>query len=161
MFMKIKNILKLIIAIAICQLIGNIGTIFTISAISTWYVTLQKPSFTPPNWLFGPVWTTLFTLIGISLYLVWNKGLENKNVKSSIFIFFLQLVLNVFWSFLFFGLKFPFYAFIEIIILWIAIAVTIFKFYNVSKKAGLIIIPYLVWVSVALALNYYVWILNP
>jgi len=159
--MKIKNILKLIIAIAICQLIGNIGTIFTISAISTWYVTLQKPSFTPPNWLFGPVWTTLFTLIGISLYLVWNKGLENKNVKSSIFIFFLQLVLNVFWSFLFFGLKFPFYAFIEIIILWIAIAVTIFKFYNVSKKAGLIIIPYLVWVSVALALNYYVWILNP
>ena len=159
--MKIKDILKLIIAIAICQVIGNIGTIFTISAISTWYVTLQKPSFTPPNWLFGPVWTTLFTLMGISLYLVWNKGLENKNVKSSVFIFFLQLVLNVFWSFLFFGLKFPFYAFIEIIILWITIAVTIFKFYNVSKKAGLIIIPYLVWVSVALALNYYVWILNP
>ncbi len=159
--MKIKNIVKLIVSIVICQLAGVIGSLFTIPSISIWYSTIQKPSFTPPNWLFAPVWITLFTLMGISLYLVWNKGLKNKEEKLSLFIFFVQLVLNSFWSILFFGLKSPFFAFIEIIILWIAIAVTIFKFYKISKYAGLILIPYIVWVSIALTLNYYVWMLNP
>jgi tryptophan-rich sensory protein len=159
--MKIKKIVKLIFAIVICQLSGVIGSFFTISSIPTWYATIQKPFFTPPNWLFGPVWITLFTLMGISLHLVWDKGLENKEVKSSLIIFFVQLILNALWSILFFGLKSPFYAFIEIIVLWIAIAVTIFKFYKISKSAGLVLLPYIVWVSIALTLNFYVWILNP
>ena len=159
--MKIKSIFKLIVAIVICQLAGIVGSLFTTPAISTWYVTIQKPSFTPPNWLFGPIWITLFTLMGISLYLVWKKDLKNKDVKSSLFIFFVQLVLNSLWSILFFGLRSPFYAFIEIIILWVAIAITIIKCYKISKMAGLILLPYIVWVSIALTLNFYVLILNP
>ena len=158
--MKTKNISKLIIAIIICQSAGIIGSLFTTPSISTWYDTIQKPTFTPPNWVFGPVWITLFTLMGISLYLVWEKGLRNKNVKSSLFVFFIQLALNSLWSILFFGLQSPFYAFVEIIILWAAIAVTIIKFYKISRKAGLILVPYIIWVSVALMLNYYVWVLN-
>lgn len=158
--MKTKNISKLIIAIIICQSAGIIGSLFTTPSISTWYDAIQKPTFTPPNWVFGPVWITLFTLMGISLYLVWEKGLRSKNVKSSLFIFFLQLVLNSLWSILFFGLQSPFYAFVEIIILWATIAVTIIKFYKISRKAGLILVPYIMWVSVALMLNYYVWVLN-
>ena len=159
--MKIKNIAKLIVAIVVCQVAGTIGSVFTFSSIPIWYATINKPSFTPPNWLFGPVWITLYTLMGISLYLIWNKGLENKEVKSSLFIFSAQLALNALWSILFFGLKSPFYAFIEIIILWIAITVTIFKFYKISKGAGLVLLPYIIWVSIALTLNFYVWILNP
>ncbi len=159
--MKIKNIAKLIVAIVVCQVAGAIGSIFTFSSIPTWYATINKPSFTPPNWLFGPVWITLYTLMGVSLYLIWNKGLKNKEVKSSLFIFSAQLVLNALWSILFFGLKSPFYAFVEIIILWIAIAVTIFKFYKISKNAGLVLLSYIIWVSIALTLNFYVWILNP
>ena len=158
--MKTKKISKLIIAIIICQSAGIIGSLFTTQSISTWYDAIQKPTFTPPNWVFGPVWITLFTLMGISLYLVWEKGLRNKNVKSSLFVFFIQLVLNSLWSILFFGLQSPFYAFVEIIILWAAIAVTIIKFYKISRKAGLILVPYIMWVSVALMLNYYVWVLN-
>ena len=158
--MKTKKISKLIIAIIICQSAGIIGSLFTTPSISTWYDTIQKPNFTPPNWVFGPVWITLFTLMGISLYLVWGKGLKNKDVKSSLFVFFFQLGLNSLWSILFFGLQSPFYAFVEIIILWVAIAVTIIKFYKISRNAGLILIPYIMWVSVALILNYYVWVLN-
>lgn len=158
--MKIKSVFKFIVAIVICQLTGVIGSLFTTPFISTWYETIQKPAFTPPNWLFGPVWISLFTLMGISLYLIWNKRLENKKVKLSLLVFFVQLALNSLWSILFFGLQSPFYAFIEIIILWIAIAVTIFKFYKISRTAGLLLLPYIIWVCIALTLNYYVWILN-
>lgn len=147
-----------VITILICQMAGIIGSVFTMPSIPTWYASLNKPWFSPPNWLFGPVWITLFTLMGISLYLIWNKGL--KNVKIPLIIFGVQLILNTIWSFLFFGLKSPFIAFIEIIILWISIALTIISFYRVSKKAGLILLPYIIWVSIATALNYYIWILN-
>lgn len=147
-----------VITILICQMAGIIGSVFTMPSIPTWYASLNKPWFSPPNWLFGPVWITLFTLMGISLYLIWNKGL--KNVKIPLTIFGVQLILNTIWSFLFFGLKSPFIAFIEIIILWISIALTIISFYRVSKKAGLILLPYIIWVSIATALNYYIWILN-
>ena len=159
--MKIKNIAKLIVAIVVCQMAGIVGSIFTVPAIPVWYESLQKPSFSPPNWLFGPAWLTLYTLMGISLYLVWKRGLENKNVKNSLFVFAVQLVLNAFWSYLFFGLQSPFFAFIEIIVLWVAIAFTIFKFYKISRNVGLILIPYILWVSFALILNFYVWRLNP
>jgi tryptophan-rich sensory protein len=151
---------KLILSIIICQLAGIFGSIFTSSSIPTWYTTLQKPSFTPPNWLFAPVWITLYTLMGISLYLVWNKGLNNKKVKNALYLFGLQLILNAVWSFLFFGLRSPLLGLVEIVFLWIFIALTIVKFYEISKAAGLLLIPYMVWVTIALMLNYYVWILN-
>ena len=147
--------IKLIIAVLICQLAGVFGSLFTSPSIGTWYAQLEKPFFTPPNWVFGPVWITLFTLMGISLYLVWNK-----KDKVSISIFGVQLVLNALWSLLFFGLQNPFYALVEIIILWFAILITIVKFYKIDKRAGLILLPYILWVSIATALNYYVWILN-
>ncbi len=163
--MKMHNIVKLLIAIGICQFIGNSSFIFTTSAIPTWYATLQKPWFNPPNWLFGPAWVILYTLMGISLYLIWDKGLKHHGIKKSIYIFDLQiflaqLALNALWTFLFFGLKSPMYALIEIIFLWIAIAVTIIRFYKISKTAARILVPYLLWVTFASFLNYYVWILN-
>ena len=158
---KINNILKLVTSIFICLFAGFIGSIFTSPSIPTWYATLTKPSFNPPSWIFAPVWTTLFVLIGISLYMVWNKGLQDKKVKISLFIFGVQLVLNVLWSFLFFGLHSPFYAFLEIIILWAAIVLTIVNFFKVSRTAGLLLLPYIFWVSFAAILNFSIWRLNP
>lgn len=148
--------IKLIVAILICQLAGVIGSFFTMPSIPTWYAGLNKPSFSPPNWVFAPVWVTLFTLMGISLYLIWNKGFK----RLPITLFSIQLALNVAWSVIFFGLQSMFYAFIEIIILWISILITILSFYKVSKKAALLLLPYIVWVTIAMTLNYYVWILN-
>jgi tryptophan-rich sensory protein len=158
---KMNNILKLVTSIIICLFAGFIGSIFTSPSIPTWYATLTKPSFNPPDWIFAPVWTTLFVLMGISLYLVWNRGLQDKKVKISLFIFGLQLVLNVLWSFLFFGLHSPFYAFLEIIILWIAIVLMIVNFFKVSRTAGLLLLPYIFWVSFAAILDFSIWRLNP
>jgi len=158
--MKINNIAKLVIAIIICQMAGVIGSIFTSPSIPTWYATIQKPSFTPPGWLIGSVWIILYTLMGISLYLVWVKGLRNKRVKESLLIFGIQLILNALWSILFFGLKSPLSAFIEIIILWFAILISIIKFHKISEKAGLLLIPYILWVSFAAFLNLSIYLLN-
>lgn len=157
-FFNMNKWIKLAACIGICLAIGIIGSVFTMSSIPIWYESLKKPSFAPPNWAFGPVWTTLYILMGISLYLVLKK--EVKNVKTQLIIFGVQLTLNVIWSFLFFGLQNPFYAFIEIILLWIAILFTSISFYRISKKASMLLIPYIVWVSFASILNYYVWILN-
>jgi benzodiazapine receptor len=154
------NIPKLIISIIICQVIGGIGSIFTYPSISTWYASLVKPWFTPPNWVFAPVWITLFLLMGIALYLVWDKSLGKKDVRLAASVFGVQLVLNALWSLLFFGLQSPFYAFIEIIIFWIAVLVTIIKFYQISRPAAVILLPYIIWVTIAASLNYYIWILN-
>ncbi len=155
------DIKKLVFSLVVCQLAGLLGSFFTSPQIPTWYASLQRPSFSPPNWLFAPVWTVLFVLMGISTYLVWIKGLESKEVRISLLIFGVQLALNVLWSFLFFGLQSPFFAFIEIITLWAAIASTILSFSKISKKAGLLLLPYLLWVSFALILNFYIWKLNP
>jgi len=154
------NIAKLIISILICQGAGIIGSIFTASSIPTWYATLKKPSFNPPNWLFAPAWITLFFLMGISLYLVWGRGLENEKVKTALVIFAVQLALNVAWSLLFFGLKSPLWALIEIVILWLVILVNIVSFYGISKPAGLLLLPYILWVSFAAVLNFFVFRLN-
>lgn len=154
------NIAKLIASILICQLAGIIGSFFTAPSITTWYMNLKKPAFNPPNWLFAPVWTTLFLLMGISLYIIWNKGLEDEKVKLAVIIFSIQLILNILWSFLFFGLKFPFLGFLEIILLWFAILVNIIKFYNISKTAGLLLVPYILWVSFAAILNFFIFRLN-
>lgn len=158
--MSRTKVFKFIVSILICQGAGVVGSLFSLPAIPTWYATLQKPSFNPPNWVFAPVWTLLFLLMGISLYLIWDKGLENKRAKVAIVIFAIQLVLNILWSFLFFGLQSLLYAFIEIIILWLAILLTIISFYKIFKIAAYLLLPYILWVSFASVLNFSILILN-
>lgn len=153
------NYLKIIISLALPLAIGFIGSLFTSSSVNSWYLSINKPSFNPPNWIFAPVWTILFILIGISFYLVWQRNFGN-NKKLLIGVFILNLLLNLIWSLLFFGLKNPFLAFIEIIILWLIILVNIIVFSKVSKLAGFLLIPYLLWVGFASALNYSIFILN-
>jgi benzodiazapine receptor len=155
-----KNKLVLISAILLCELAGVIGSVFTIPSIESWYHKLIKPSFSPPNWVFGSVWITLYFLMGVSAYLVWEKGVKKKDVRDSLLFFGVQLVLNILWSILFFGLHSPLYGFMCILLLWITIAVTITKFYRVSKTSGLLQLPYLLWVTFATALNFFVWRLN-
>ncbi|KPL05051.1 MAG: TspO protein [candidate division Zixibacteria bacterium SM1_73] len=154
------EILKLVISIVVCQLAGVIGSIFTTPAIATWYATLKKPSFTPPNWLFSPVWITLFVLMGIAAFLVWNKGLHDKGVKIALSVFIVQLILNALWSVMFFGLKSPLAGLIDIVVLWIAILLTISYFFKVSNMAGILLIPYILWVTFAAVLNFSIWRLN-
>lgn len=159
--MERNKIVKLVAAILVCQVAGFIGSFFTAPSIPAWYASIEKPAFTPPNWVFAPVWTTLFVLMGISLYLVWDRGFERKDVKFAVYVFGVQLFLNILWSLLFFGLQNPLLALIEIVLLWIAILVNIVFFYRISKRAGVLLIPYIVWVSLAAFLNYGVWVLNP
>jgi len=158
--MKKQNIFKLVFSIIIAQLAGIFGSIFTIPAVTTWYTTLEKPSFNPPDWIFTPVWITLFTLMGIALFLVWKKGLEKPGVKTAMMIFGIQLLLNAFWSVFFFGLQTPMYALIEILVLWVAIVWTITAFFNISRAASFLLMPYFLWVSFAMVLNFYIWQLN-
>ena len=157
---KVSGIIKLITSITICLAAGVLGSVFTTPAIPTWYATLIKPSFAPPNWVFFPVWTTLFIMMGISLFLIWQKGLENGQVKIAISIFGVQLILNVLWSAAFFGLKSPLAGLIVISILWIFILFTILDFMKVSRTAALLLIPYILWVSFAAVINFFIWRLN-
>ncbi|RZN41110.1 MAG: tryptophan-rich sensory protein [Methanophagales archaeon ANME-1-THS] len=158
--MDVKEILKLIVSLAICYLAARIGAVFTSSSIQTWYVTLNKPFFTPPNWLFAPVWLTLYTLMGIALFLIWRQGFHSPQVKIAGAIFGIQLVLNTLWSIAFFGFQSPLAGLIVIILLWVAIAVTIKTFLPLSKPAGVLLIPYILWVSLAAALNVAIVVLN-
>lgn len=151
---------KLAAAILVCLFAGFIGSFFTVDSIATWYATLQKPAFNPPNWVFGPIWTTLYILMGISAYMVWVKGWDKKEVSIALWVFSLQLVLNTLWSIIFFGAKELFSAFVEIVFLWLAIVATIFMFSRVSRNAALVMVPYLLWVSFAAFLNYSIWQLN-
>lgn len=151
---------KLIFSIFICLFAGFIGSFFTTPEIPTWFATLQKPSFAPPNWVFAPVWTSLYILMGISLFLVWQKGWENKTIKTAIYLFAGQLVLNALWSFVFFGLRSPLLGLMEIVILWVAILATILSFMKVSRTAAYLLIPYILWVSFASIVNFSIWSLN-
>jgi len=157
---RTSDLLKFVVSIVICQLAGFVGAYFNTPAIPTWYNTLKKPYFTPPNSVFSPVWIALFFLMGISLYLVWRDPFKLQTKKSAIILFAIQLALNIFWSIIFFGLRAPFEAFIEIIVLWLAILLTIIVFFRVSKLAGVLMIPYLLWVSFAAVLNFFLWKLN-
>jgi len=158
--MKKGDTLKLVVSILVCQLAGVIGGLFTASSVDTWYATLTKPAFNPPNWLFSPVWITLYVLLGVSLFLVWRQGLQTEGVQIALIVFGLQLALNTLWSILFFGLKMPLFAFVEIVILWCLILITLLKFKKISRLAGLLLVPYLLWVSFAAALNFFLWYLN-
>lgn len=153
----VKSIPKLIISILIPMLAAVIGSFFTSSSVGTWYLKLKKPSFNPPGWIFGPVWSLLYLMMGISLYLIWTSG---KNIKLPVTIFAIQLILNLAWSILFFGMKNPLAAFIDIILLWISILATIIIFYGISPTASYLLIPYFLWVSFAALLNYKIYALN-
>ena len=161
--MKNKNLKKtilFIVSIAIPLLAGFIGSIATSSSVSSWYQTINKPGFNPPDSVFGPVWSTLFLLMGVSLYIIWSKGLKKKGVKKALGVFGIQLFLNITWSFMFFGLKSPLYGLIEIVVLWAAILYTIILFYKISKTAAYLLIPYILWVSFAAVLNLAIFLLN-
>jgi len=157
--MKINDILKLVASVILCQIAGFLGSLFTTPAIPTWYKTLNKPFFTPPNWIFSPVWISLFILMGISLFFVWRMQ-GHPRLRIALLFFFVQLILNVLWSVAFFGLRSPLLGLIDIILLWIAILFTILNFLKVSKFAGVLLIPYFLWVSFAAVLNFFLWVLN-
>jgi tryptophan-rich sensory protein len=154
------NILKLIVSIIICQFAGLIGYLFTRPAFLTWYASLRKPFFTPSDWVFGPVWIILYILMGIAAFLVWQKTLDPKQTRNALILFGVQLVLNAFWPFVFFGLKSPLAGLIAISILAAAILLTIQRFLGVSRTAGILLIPYFLWVSFASGLNLSIWYLN-
>ncbi|MBI4250411.1 tryptophan-rich sensory protein [Candidatus Uhrbacteria bacterium] len=158
--MQSGNAIKLVIAIGISELAGIVGSVFTVSAIPVWYADLVKPAFNPPAWVFGPVWTVLYALMGIAAFLVWKKGWTQKNVKVALGVFGAQLTLNAAWSILFFGLRNPGFAFADITVLWLLIAATIVAFYRISRPAAYLLVPYILWVSFAAYLNYAIWILN-
>jgi len=157
---KLLDISKFLISILLCQFAGIIGSIFTMPAIPTWYSSLKKPSFAPPNSWFGPVWITLFALMAIAAFIVWHKGLSEPGVKTALIIFVIQLILNVLWSVAFFGLRSPIGGLMVIVSLWIAILATVIIFSGMSKIAGLLLVPYIVWVSFATVLNFLLWRLN-
>jgi len=157
---SVKDIIKLVVSVVVCLAAGAIGSVFTRSAIPTWYATLVKPPFNPPNWLFAPVWTLLYILMGVSAFLVWRKGLENRQVRAALIIFLVQLILNTLWSVVFFGLESPLYGLIVIVILWAAILITVIMFFRISRLASILLWPYLAWVSFAAILNGSIWMLN-
>jgi translocator protein len=152
-----SNAFRLVASIVVCEAAGVVGSVFTISAIPGWYATLQKPWFTPPNWLFAPVWLSLYFLMGITLYLLWGKRRQAGNALAA---FAVQLALNAAWSVVFFGAHELFYGFLIIVALWATILATIALSFRASRKAAALLVPYLLWVTVASALNYYVWVLN-
>lgn len=158
--MKKSDALRLVFAIIVCESAGLIGSIFTFPAIAGWYSGLVRPEIAPPNWIFGPVWTTLFVLMGIAAFLVWKNGRDRQEVKIALAIFGGQLILNTLWSIIFFGLHNPGAALLEIVFLWLAILATIITFARISRRAAWLLVPYILWVSFAGYLNYSIWILN-
>ncbi|PIR89159.1 MAG: TspO protein [Candidatus Harrisonbacteria bacterium CG10_big_fil_rev_8_21_14_0_10_40_38] len=175
--------LKLVGFVLICEFAGVIGSVFTASSVTTWYTVLVKPSLNPPSWVFGPVWTTLFFLMGVSLFIVsekkwkvskrifqsrkkawnpvserlWSGDLQKMNAVS---VFLVQYILNIFWSYAFFGLESPVLGFFVIVALWISIVYVVVNFYRISRAASSLLIPYLLWVTFAAYLNYSIWMLN-
>lgn len=152
-----QNYPKLFLSVVLCELAGLLATPFTIAAIPTWYVTLNKPFFSPPNWLFGPVWTMLYLLMGIALYLVWKQGWNKKQVRWAMTAFLLQLFFNFTWSLAFFGLRSPLAGLINIVLLIGLILWTMKEFKPLSKTAFYLLVPYLVWASFATLLNAAIW----
>jgi len=158
---RLQDVLRLFFSLAACFSAGFVGSIFTRDSVSNWYTLLLKPSFTPPSWLFAPVWFLLYVLMGISAFLIWRKGVRDFQVKESLIIFIIQLLLNILWSYAFFGLKSPLYGLIVIVPLLTAVLLTIINFYRISKTASFLLIPYIVWISYATVLNFSIYILNP
>lgn len=155
-----SSFVKLLIAIAIPVLVGGISGFFTVTGVESWYQTIQKPSWNPPNWVFGPVWTSLYVMMGIALWLVWKEDTSRELKMIAFILFGVQLLLNFLWSFIFFKLEQPGFAFLEILFMWVAILATIFAFAQVNKAAAWLLVPYISWVSFAAMLNFTIWRLN-
>lgn len=154
---RLSNRVKLLISIIVVEAAAFIGSLFTMPAIPIWYATLPKPAFTPPSWLFGPVWTILFLMMAAAVYLVWKKGSRHRGVRVALYVFIAQLILNVSWSIIFFGFHNTGFALFEIIILWMTILMTIAAFRRVSKPAAWLLVPYIAWVTFAVILNAAIW----
>lgn len=151
-------IVKIIICTSLCVLLGIASGFSTVDSISNWYQYLVKPSWNPPNWLFGPVWTTLYLLMGISVAMIWHS--DNPAKKFAVRLFIIQFILNLAWSFIFFNMHLPGWAFAEILVMLLFIILTIISFYTINKTAACLLIPYLLWVSFATVLNGTIWYLN-
>jgi tryptophan-rich sensory protein len=159
-----KNIISLVLCVSICLAVGGLSGYATQSSITTWYLALNKPFFNPPNWIFGPVWTLLYIFMGISLGMIWNSESTNQEANKirskAIMIFSVQLLLNFLWSILFFGMKSPFFALIDIVLMLVAITLTIIIFRKINTKTTWLLAPYLAWVSFATLLNASILALN-
>ena len=156
-----NKLTKILTVVVTCLAIGYFSGNSTRSAILDWYPTLVKPSFNPPNWIFAPVWSMLYIMMGIAAGLVWDRiDFEKEIVKKALIVFAIQLALNALWSYLFFGLHNPMLAGLEIIVLWLMIYETYLQFSKINKIAGYLLIPYLAWVSFAMVLNASIWWLN-
>ncbi len=153
------NILPAFVSILIAQAAGIIGSFFTANSVQTWYLAIARPTWNPPSWVFGPVWITLYTLMGIAAYLIWKKR-KSKEARKALTVYGVQLGLNSLWSILFFGLQNPEAAFAEILILLGMIVATVVLFWRIDKRAGILLLPYLAWVSFASYLNFTIWQLN-
>lgn len=152
------NYLKLIISLALPQLMGGLGAFFTVSSVNSWFLTLNKPSWNPPSWLFGPVWTLLYVLMGIACYLIWKS--DNPLKKPLLKLFAVQLILNALWSPAFFGMQSPLLGLLVIIPLWVAIVLCIVQFKKISPLASSLMVPYILWVTFATVLNTAIFVLN-
>jgi translocator protein len=149
-----------IVSVLIAQVAGIVGSMFTMPSVAGWYQTINRPSWNPPGWLFGPVWVSLYTLMGIAAYLVWQKRDLGQVVKTALIVYGVQLLLNTLWSILFFGMKNPGLALVEILILLSTIILTTVLFYKIRPVTLWLLLPYILWVSFASFLNYTIWSLN-
>jgi len=150
----------LVVAVLLPLAVGVLGSLSTIDSVRTWYPTLVRPSFAPPSWVFGPVWTTLYVMMGVASWLVWRQGWATPGVRRALVFYGVQLVFNLVWSWLFFGLQRPFLALLDIVVLLVLIGVTAIRFAAVSRGAALLLLPYLAWVAFATVLNGGFWWLN-
>jgi len=155
-----KTAYKLVIAIAIPLAIGSLAGFFTASSVNGWYTTLVKPSFNPPNWLFAPVWTSLYIMMGIAFFLIWKSNANDVVKRTAVTLYIIQLALNFCWSFIFFYAQQPGWALVDIILMWIFIFLTIRWFGKISSVSAWLLVPYICWVSFATVLNYAIWTLN-
>jgi len=157
---NLTELLSLAAYVAIPLIVGILGGIATGSSTDKWYRTIRKPSWNPPDWLFGPVWTLLYLLMGVALWLVSSSGWSDPRVQIAVFLFGAQLLFNLLWSVIFFGLRRPGWALAEILVLWVLILFMVLQFYLLRPLAGLLLVPYQVWVTFAAGLNASIWSLN-
>lgn len=156
---RLRSAAALVVSTGSCLLVGVSGSLVTATSVREWYPHIQKPSWTPPSAAFGPVWTALYLLMGVSAWLIWRDSVGSAR-RAALLVFVTQLVLNGTWSFLFFGLRSPGWAALEIVLLWSSIAATMLAFARIRRLAAVLLLPYLVWVSYAMALNVAIWNLN-